>query len=217
VLLSVRVDKNPPPDSLLKSATDLIYLDPAAPFFSSMSLAFYGGILMASPVIFFLLAQFILPALKVREKKYVLRAAFVGAGLFLAGVAFSYFFVMARALKFAEWWATWMGVKVPEWRAETYFSFVTKFLIGMGLGFELPVVLLALVKIGILDYKKLAALRRYMIVINLVLGALLTTPEVFTQIVMAIVLQILFEISVWVAWYWERRDRKRALQAGDSA
>ena len=217
VLLSVRVDKNPPPDSLLKSATDLIYLDPAAPFFSSMSLAFYGGILMASPVIFFLLAQLILPALKVREKKYVLRAAFVGAGLFLAGVAFSYFFVMARALKFAEWWATWMGVKVPEWRAETYFSFVTKFLIGMGLGFELPVVLLALVKIGILDYKKLAALRRYMIVINLVLGALLTTPEVFTQIVMAIVLQILFEISVWVAWYWERRDRKRALQAGDSA
>lgn len=193
VLLTVRVDKNPPSATLLKSATDLIYLDPAAPFFSSISLAFYGGILLASPVIFFLVAQFILPALKIREKKYVLRAAFVGAGLFLAGVAFSYFFVMARALKFAEWWATWMGVKVPEWRAETYFSFVTKFLIGMGLGFELPVVLLALVKIGILDYKKLAALRRYMVVINLVLGALLTTPEVFTQIVMAIVLQILFE------------------------
>ena len=56
-----------------------------------------------------------------------------------------------------------------------------------------------------------------MIVINLVLGALLTTPEVFTQIVMAVVLQILFEISVGVAWYWEWRDRNRALQAGDSA
>jgi len=217
VYLTVQVEKNPPPAKLLKSATDLIYLDPAAPFFSSISLAFYGGILLASPVIFFFIAQFVLPALKIREKKYVLRAAFVGAGLFFAGVAFSYFFVMARALKFAEWWATWMGVKVPEWRAETYFSFVTKFLIGMGLGFELPVVLLALVKIGILDYKKLCALRRYMVVINLVLGALLTTPEVFTQIVMAIVLQILFEISVWVAWYWERRDRKRALQAGESA
>jgi hypothetical protein len=87
--------------------------------------------------------------------------------------------VLARALKFAEWWAVWMGVKVPEWRAETYFSFVTKFLLGMGLGFELPVVLLALVKIGVLDYQKLTALRRYMIVINLVLGALLTTPEPF--------------------------------------
>ena len=53
-----------------------------------------------------------------------------------------------RALKFAELFAVWMGVKVPEWRAETYFSFVTKFMLGMGLGFELPVVLLALVKIG---------------------------------------------------------------------
>jgi sec-independent protein translocase protein TatC len=70
-------------------------------------------------------------------------------------------------------------------------------------------VLLALVKIGILDYQKLSALRRYMIVINLILGALLTTPEVFTQVVMAVVLQVLYEISVWIAWYWERRDRKR--------
>jgi sec-independent protein translocase protein TatC len=217
ILLSVRVEKNPPTATVLQSATDLVYFDPAAPFFSSMLLAFYGGILMASPIIFFFLAQFILPALKIREKKYVLRAAFIGVGLFLAGVAFCYFFVLARALKFAVWWAIWMGVKVPEWRAETYFSFVTKFLLGMGLGFELPVVLLALVKIGVLDYQKLSALRRYMIVINLVLGALLTTPEPFTQLVMAVVLQILFEISVWIAWYWEWRDRKRALQAGDSA
>jgi sec-independent protein translocase protein TatC len=79
----------------------------------------------------------------------------------------------------------------------------------MGLGFELPVVLLALVKIGILDYKKLSAMRRYMIVVNLILGALLTTPEVFTQIMMAIPLQVLYEISVWIAWYWERQERKR--------
>jgi sec-independent protein translocase protein TatC len=65
------------------------------------------------------------------------------------------------------------------------------------------------VKIGILDYQRLKAMRRYMIVVNLILGALLTTPEVFTQVVMAIVLQILYEFSVWIAWYWERRDRKR--------
>ncbi len=217
LLLTVHVEKNPDTDTKLQGSTDLIYLDPSAPFFSSMLLAFYGGLLLSSPFIFFFVAQFILPALKIREKKYVLRSAFVGVGLFLAGVTFCYFFVLARALKFAEWWAIWMGVKVPDWRAETYFGFVTKFLIGMGLGFELPVVILALVKIGVLDYRKLVALRRYMIVINLVLGALLTTPEVFTQVVMAVVLQILFEISVWIAWYWERRDRKRALQAGNSA
>jgi len=113
------------------------------------------------------------------------------------------------ALRAAEAYAVWMGVAVPEWRAETYFSFVTKFMLGMGLGFEMPVVLLALVKIGVLDYAKLAAFRRYMIVVNLVLGALLTTPEVLTQVMMFVPLQLLYEISVWVAWYWERQERKK--------
>ena len=209
IFLEPRVDKNPPPDALAASATDLMYIDPAAPFISSLHLAFFGGILLTAPFIFYFVGEFVLPALKIKEKKYLLRALGVGVGLFAAGVCFCYFIIMPRALKFAELFALWMGAKVPEWRAETYFGFVTKFMLGMGLGFELPVVLLALVKIGILDYKKLSAMRRYMIVINLILGALLTTPEVFTQIIMAISLQALYEISVWIAWYWERQEKKR--------
>lgn len=210
-LLSIRVDKNPPRDAAASTATDLVYLDPAQPFLSSLHVALYAGFLLAAPFIFYFLAQFILPALKVKEKKYVLRACGVGVGLFLAGICFCYFFVLARALRFAELFALWVGVRVPEWRAETYLSFVTKFMLGMGLGFELPVVLLALVKIGILDYQRLKAARRYMIVINLVLGALLTTPEVFTQVVMAVVLQLLYEVSVLIAWYWERQEKKSDL------
>ena len=84
---------------------------------------------------------------------------------------------------------------------------------GMGAGFELPVVLLALVKIGLLDYAKLSSMRRYMIVGNLILGALLTTPEPFTQVIMAIALQLLYETSVWIAWYWERQEKRRAASA----
>jgi sec-independent protein translocase protein TatC len=80
----------------------------------------------------------------------------------------------------------------------------------MGLGFELPVVVLTLVKIGVLDYHMLSGARRYVIVINLILGAVLTTPEPITQIVMFVPLQVLYEITVWIAWYWDRRDRKRA-------
>src|SRR6185437_15378640 len=207
-LLGVHVDQSPPKERAADTATDLVYLDPAQPFLSSLHIALYAGFLLSAPFIFYFLAQFILPALKVKEKKYVLRACGVGVGLFLMGICFCYFFVLARALRFAEIFAQWVGVKVPEWRAETYLSFVTKFMLGMGLGFELPVVLLALVKIGILDYQRLKAMRRYMIVINLIMGALLTTPEVFTQVVMAIVLQILYEISVWIAWYWERQEKK---------
>src|SRR2546425_8274223 len=217
IFFEPRVDKNPPQDALAASATDLMYIDPAAPFISSLHLAFFGGILLTAPFIFYFVGEFVLPALKIKEKKYLLRALGVGVGLFAAGVCFCYFIIMPRALKFAELFAIWMGAKVPEWRAETYFGFVTKFMLGMGLGFELPVVLLALVKIGILDYKKLSAMRRYMIVINLILGALLTTPEVFTQVVMAIVLQMLYEVSVGIAWYWERREKKRETQAGVSS
>src|SRR5207249_7061732 len=208
-MVSLRVDKNPPLEELLASGTDLVYLDPSAPFLSSLHLAFFAGILLAAPFIIYFVGEFVLPALKIKEKKYLLRAFAVGVGLFAAGVCFCYFIIMPRALKFAELFAIWMGGKVPEWRAETYFGFVTKFMLGMGLGFELPVVLLALVKIGILEYKKLSAMRRYMIVINLILGALLTTPEVFTQIMMAVHLQVLYEISVWIAWHWDRKEKKR--------
>jgi sec-independent protein translocase protein TatC len=209
ILFSASVETDPSEAAVAKSATDLVYLDPSAPFLSSLHLAFFAGILLAMPFILYFVGQFVIPALKIKERKYFLRAFGVGVGLFLAGVCFCYFLIMPRALKFAEVFANWMGVDVPVWRAETYFSFITKFMLGMGLGFELPVVMLALVKIGLLDYQKLAGMRRYVIVINLILGALLTTPEVFTQVVMAIMLQLLYEISVWIAWYWERQEKKR--------
>jgi sec-independent protein translocase protein TatC len=208
--LLARLDRDPPETERVATATDLIFLDPASPFISALHLALFAGILLAAPFIFYFVGEFVVPALKIKERKYFLRAFGVGVGLFAAGVCFCYFIIMPRALKFSELFALWMGGKVPEWRAETYFGFVTKFMLGMGLGFELPVVLLALVKIGILDYQKLRAMRRYMIVINLVLGALLTTPEVFTQIMMAIPLQVLYEVSVAIAWWWEQEDRPRA-------
>jgi len=84
------------------------------------------------------------------------------------------------------------------------------FMLGMGLGFEMPIIILTLVKIGVLNYGILSKARRYMIVINLVLGAVLTTPEVLTQVLMAIPLQGLYEITIWIAWYWEQEDRAKA-------
>jgi sec-independent protein translocase protein TatC len=207
-LLSVEIKTN----SLdISSGPDLIFLDPAAPFMSALHLGFFGGLVLACPFVFYFVGQFVMPALKIKEKKYFLQAFAIGLVLFLAGLSVGYFWIMPKALKFAQQFANWMGVQVLNWRAETYITFEVKFLFGMGIGFELPVVLLALVKIGLLDFAKLSAMRRYMIVGNLILGALLTTPEVYTQIVMCIILQVLYEVSVWIAWYWERRDRKKAL------
>jgi sec-independent protein translocase protein TatC len=107
-------------------------------------------------------------------------------------------------------YSQWLGFSAFQWKADEYISFICKFMLGMGLGFEMPVVLLTLVKIGVLNYRILSKARRYMIVLNLILGALLTTPEVVTQILMAVPLQLLYEISVWIAWYWERQEKKKA-------
>jgi sec-independent protein translocase protein TatC len=192
----------------------LSYFGPADAFFSIVHMAFFGGLFLASPFVLFFVGQFVMPALKRIEKKYFMRAFWFGLGLFLAGVSFAYFIIMPPAVKFAELMSNLVGISSDIWKAEDFFSFEIKFMLGMGLGFELPVVLLALVKIGLLDYAKLKAMRRYMIVANLVLGGLLTTPEVFTQIIMAVALQFLFEVAVWVAWYWERQEKKRQGSTG---
>ena len=185
-------------------------LSPVGGFWVAFQVAMYGGIVIGSPYLIYVIGGFILPALKYKEKKYVLRGFAIGTGLFMAGVCFCYFFLMPMALRASFQYSEWLGFSADEWRAEDYISFVCKFMLGMGLGFELPVVILTLVKIGILDYAKLRGMRRYMIVINLVLGAVLTTPEVITQILMFFPLQGLYELSVWIAHYWELDERGKS-------
>lgn len=186
----------------------LVNLSPASGFFVAFQVAFYAGIGLASPFIFYFIAAFIFPALKMKERYYVYRGLFYGLGLFLSGVAFCYFVLMPFALAASQRYSEWLGFSALQWKADDYISFVCKFMLGMGLGFEMPVVILTLVKIGVLNYSILAKGRKYMIVINLVLGGVLTTPEVLTQVIMFVPLQLLYEISIWIAWYWERKARK---------
>jgi sec-independent protein translocase protein TatC len=188
----------------------LINLSPAGGFIVAFQVGLYGGALLASPFIFYFIASFVFPALKIRERRYVYRGLAIGVGLFLVGVAFCYFALMPVALAAAQMYSNWLGLGALQWRAEDYISFVCKFMLGMGLGFELPVVILTLVKIGVVDYALLSNARRYMIVINLILGAVLTTPEPITQIVMFVPLQSLYELTVWIAWYWDQPDKGRA-------
>ena len=191
----------PPGGTLLRT------LSPVGGFWVAFQVALYGGIVIAAPYLIFVIGQFVLPALKLKEKKYVLRGFAIGTGLFMTGVCFCYFALMPMALRASFQYSEWLGFAADEWRAEDYISFVCKFMLGMGLGFELPVVILTLVKIGVLDHARLKSMRRYMIVINLFLGAILTTPEVITQVLMFIPLQALYELSVWIAGYWEMDEQ----------
>ena len=209
-VLGWRVDADPRAASdAQRLKIDLINLSPVEGFFIAFQVALYGGTVLASPLILYFIASFVFPALKLRERKYVYRGLFIGAGLFFVGVAFCYFILMPVALSASQMYSQWLGFGALQWRACDYISFVCKFMLGMGLGFELPVVLLTLVKIGVLNYRLLRSMWRYMIVIVLVLGALLTTPEVITQILMAVPLYMLYEVTVWIAWYWDRQEKKR--------
>lgn len=202
------------PDSTLAAAAqklevELINLSPAGGFIVAFQVALYGGAVLAAPFILYFILAFVFPALRILEQKYVRRGLYFGGGLFMAGVAFCYFLLMPVALGASQLYSHWLGFGALQWRAEDYISFVCKFMLGMGLGFELPVVLLVLVKIEVLSYRTLRGLWRYMIVIVLILGGLLTTPEVLTQVMMAVPLYGLYELSVWVAWYWEEPDRAK--------
>jgi len=192
---------------------ELVNLTPAGGFFVAFQVAFYGGMLLAAPIMLYFIADFVFPALRIKERKYIYRALLIGGGLFMVGVSFCYFALMPVALAASQVYSQWLGLGAYQWRAEEYISFVCKFMLGMGLGFELPVVILTLVKLDILSYRTLRKMWRYMIVINLVLGALLTTPEVVTQVLMAGPLYMLYEITVWIAWYWEQPDRAKARRA----
>lgn len=208
-LVSVTPDPKTDPAVAEQMKVNLQTFGPVGGFFVSLQVALYGGLVLASAFVFYFVAGFIFPALRMREKYYVYRGLGFGLFLFFCGVSFCYFVLLPLALRASVVYSNWLGFEANQWRAEEYISFVCKFMLGMGIGFQMPVVLLTLVKIGVLSYASLSKMRRYMIVVNLVLGALLTTPEVVTQVLMAVPLQLLYEVTVWIAWYWERRDRKR--------
>jgi sec-independent protein translocase protein TatC len=208
--LGLQLDRQPAME-IVNNSPGLIALGPLTSIMVALKLAIYGGLIIASPFVIFFIGQFVLPALKVHEKGILFRAVAFGSVLFFIGVAFCYFIVAGVAIVATVQFSQWMGFGAEQWRAEEYITFMCRFMLGMGLAFELPVVILTVVKIGLLDYKQLVRFRSYAIVGNLVLAAFATpSADPFTMFLMAIPLQVLYEMSVLVAWYWARSDRKLA-------
>ncbi|MBK9139542.1 MAG: twin-arginine translocase subunit TatC [Verrucomicrobia bacterium] len=207
VLLALEPDLHPAPQD-----TRLVVLKNYTPIegiMVALKLALYGGLVLAAPFVFFFVGQFVLPALKVTEKAILYRAVGYGTVLFFLGVLCCYFLVAGVALTATVQFSNWMGFIADEWRADAYIGFMCKFMLGMGLTFELPVVILTLVKIELLDLAKLRAFRPYAIIGNLVIAAVVTpSGDPFTMVLMAFPLHLLYELSVGVAWYWEWRARR---------
>ncbi len=186
---------------------------PIGAFMVGLKVAFFGGILLAAPFILFFIGQFVVPALKPLEKKLLRIGLTVGGFLFMAGAAFAYFLIAKITINASVIFANWLGFSAEMWNVGDYVGFVCKLIVGVGLGFELPVVLLTLVKIGLLDYKKLVTLRPYFAVAILVMSAMLTPPDIISQVLMSVPMFLLYEVSVWIARFWYKRDEAAAAAA----
>ena len=203
-----------------KTGVVLKNYSPIGAFLVAFQLMLYGGLVVASPFVIFFVGQFVLPALRIHEKRFLYQTAGFGSVLFILGVAFCYFIVMQIALMATVQFSQWMGFGADEWRAEDYISFVCKLMLAMGLSFQLPVVLLTMVKVGFLDYEKLVRFRPYWIVINLAICAVITpTGDPFTMVLMALPLQFLYELSAFISRFWEKREAAAAddLEKSDSS
>src|SRR5438132_4139042 len=130
----------------------------------SFHLAFYAGLVLSFPLLLYFIAEFVLPALTAVEKQFLLPAIFVSFGLFLLGVLVCYFWLLPKTILFFFRDTESLGW-TPAWTVQQYYSFFTRFVIGFGLAFELPVVVLALVRCGVIPYRCSARTRPYAIVL----------------------------------------------------
>ena len=174
----------------------------------SFHLAFYAGIVLSFPLLLYFLAEFVLPALTAVEKRFLLPAILVSFGLFLLGVLVCYFWLLPKTILFFFRDTQSLGW-APTWTVQQYYSFVTKFILGFGLAFELPVVVLALVYFGLLTYKFMARTRPYAVVLIFVLATIIApTPDLLTLIAMGLPMCLLYESCIWIAWFMEGRKHR---------
>ncbi len=177
----------------------------------SFHLAFYAGIVLSFPLLLYFLTEFVLPALTVVEKRLLFPAIAVSFALFLVGVLVCYFWLLPKTILFFFRDTESLGW-APTWTVQQYYSFVTRFTIGFGLAFELPVVVLALVRFGLITYRFMTRTRPYALVLIFVLATIITpTPDILTLIAMALPMCLLYESCIWIAWLMERRASKRTV------
>ena len=190
-------------------------LKPTETFTLSMKLAFFAGMILAFPLLLFFILQFVLPGLHETERKVLWPAMAIGFGLFLLGVLFAYFFVLPRALLFFYEWSGDMGVS-NDWRIGEYITFATQFTLLFGLAFELPVVVMVLVKLGLLSYETMSKTRAYAVVAILIAAAIITpTPDVMTLMLMATPMWIMYEMCIWLAYFDRKKEREREAEEAE--
>jgi sec-independent protein translocase protein TatC len=167
-------------------------------FMTHMTISMVAGLILAVPFIFYQVWQFIKPALYEKERRYAYSAVYVMSGLFMIGITFSYFLMVPWTLNFLGTYQVSASV-ANQIALDSYISTVVSVVFSVGIVFELPVVVFVLAKIGILTPAFLKKNRKYAFIFVLIVAAIITPPDVFSQIIVTIPLWALYEVSIIVA------------------
>lgn len=187
--------------------TFLLNLDVTGGLSVAMQTIVWGGLLFSAPALLVAICWFIFPGLTRSERRALSGGLLFAALLFIAGVTLCYFMAIGPAIAMMLWVNDWLGIRVDYFTVTSYIGFVLKLLLGFGLTFELPVILLLLGHLGIIHSRQLRDKRRHAIVIILILSAIITpTQDPFSLMILAIPLVALYELCVWLLWIRERRQ-----------
>lgn len=181
---------------LPKGAT-LIATNPISPFMVPIKVTMLAALMLALPVVLFQIWAFVAPGLYTHEKRLVYPLIITSTVLFFIGVAFCYFFVFGQVFKFIQSFAPKSITAAPD--IEAYLSFVLNMFLAFVAAFEVPVVLIILARMGMVTIEKLRAFRSYFIVIAFVIAAVVTPPDVVSQLALAIPMCLLYELGIWGA------------------
>jgi len=183
-------------DQLPTGAT-LIATSVISPFLVPLKILLMTAFLMALPVVLYQMWAFVAPGLYAHEKKLVLPLVVSSTLLFFIGVAFCYFFVFGQVFKFIQSFAPKSITAAPD--IEAYLGFVITMFIAFGLAFEVPIVVIVLARLNVVSIQKLKDFRSYFIVLAFVIAAVITPPDVVSQLALAIPMCILYEAGIWAA------------------
>ena len=182
---------------LIKPVGHLVFTAPSEAFNARMTLTFVGGIFLSSPYVVYHIWEFVALALREEERKYIALYGPLSLIFFLSGVIFAYFVAIPYSIQFLLSFSS--NLLVPMITVNNYISYVGTLLLGFGVVFELPLILMFLTKIGIATPAFLIHYRRHAIILILIVSAILTPPDVISQIIMAAPLLILYEIGIFIS------------------
>lgn len=180
-----------------------------APFDVWMSIAAWGGTVLSFPLVSFAVLRFVFPALTNREKLVILCGISFGTALFLAGAVLAYGKTLPLVVIAFRQIGRWMGIEQQIITIDTYIPIVLKLIVAFGLVFQMPLIIFVLGCFGMVTSQALREKRRIAIVVAFVLSMFLTPPDPMSQVVMAVPLCLLYEISIWAVWLREKGRFRR--------